>query len=166
MIILTEADKELELLLSEKEVKFGDKDVVVKKLSMLDTIRIASNLSSVVANMMSNSDAVSGAIAKIGFKSEDNSGDESMIRVLGFVEILGLIGDEGVDLLKSVIDKSTTLTPQEIEDIDLIDGIDLIQAIYEVNKGFFKKCGKKLEEKMAKINKELAPTEVKKTTKK
>ena len=158
-------NEELELLLSEKEVTFGDKKVVVKKLSMLDTIRIASNLSNVVANVMSNSDAVSSAIAKIGFKSEDNSGDESMIRIMGFIEMLGLIGDDGVDLLKSIIDKSTTLTAQEIEDIDLIDGMDLLQAIYEVNKGFFKKCGKKLEEKLNKLNKESAPTETKKTKK-
>lgn len=158
-------NEELELLLSEKEVTFGDKKVVVKKLSMLDTIRIASNLSNVVANVMSNSDAVSSAIAKIGFKSEDNSGDESMIRIMGFIEMLGLIGDDGVDLLKSIIDKSTTLTAQEIEDIDLVDGMDLLQVIYEVNKGFFKKCGKKLEEKLNKLNKESAPTETKKTKK-
>ena len=159
MIILA-VEKELELLLSEKEIKFGDKEVVVKKLSMLDTIRIASNLSEIIAQVVNNEEAVSSAIAKLSFKSED--GDDTLIRIMGFIELLGLVGDDGVDFIKSIINKSTTLTGAEIESIDLVDGIDLLTSIYDVNEGFFKKCGKKLQEKM----KKLAPTVEKEEKKK
>ena len=70
---------------------------------------------------------------------------------MGLLEMIGLIGEDGVDMLKQVISKATTLTNQEIEDLDLLEGIDLIQDIYEVNEGFFKKCGEKLQEKMSSI---------------
>ena len=36
------------------------------------------------------------------------------------------------------------------EEIDLVDGIDLVFAMYEVNKGFFMKFMKKLEKKIPK----------------
>ena len=40
-------EKELDILLANKEVKVGDKTVVVKRFSLLDTIRIASHLSGI-----------------------------------------------------------------------------------------------------------------------
>ena len=142
-------DKELELLISEKELEFGDKQIVVKKISMLDTIRIASSLSDIIVKVMDDSDTFSTAIAKITFESEDGE-DVTPIKIMGFLELIGAVGDDGVELLKNIIVKSSNLTPAELEDIDIVDGVDLVSAVYEVNKGFFMKCGKKLMAKMEK----------------
>ena len=75
------------------------------------------------------------------------------MRLMGVVEIFGAIGDDGVDLLKNIITKSTNLTAEDAEELDLIEGVDILTSIYEVNKGFFVKCGKKLQEKMKKPTK-------------
>ena len=140
-------DKELELLISEKEVTVKGKQVIVKKISMLDTIRIASGLSGIVASVLKEDNAFGVALAKITYTPE-NGEDATVIKIMGLLEMIGLIGEDGVDMLKQVISRATTLTNQEIEDLDLLEGIDLIQDIYEVNEGFFKKCGEKLQAKM------------------
>lgn len=150
-------DKELELLISEKELEFGDKQVVVKKISMLDTIRIASRLSDIITKVMDDSDVFSTAVAKLAFEPE-NGEDATAIRVMGLLELLGALGEDGADLLKNIIAKSTTLTPAEVEDLDIVEGLDIIMSVYEVNRGFFMKCGKKL---MAKMEKPKAKTKKK-----
>ena len=149
-------DKEMDLLLAEKEIKIGDKVVTVKRIALLDTIRLASHLSSVISLVVSSSDKFSDAMYKVtysGTNDEDKklleTQDEiNSIRIMGFVEIVGIIGEDGTELLKELIVKSTDLDSREVEEIDCIGGIDLISAIFEVNKGFFEKCMSKLKEKL------------------
>lgn len=154
-------DKEMELLLSEKEIKIGDKTVVVKRIALLDTIRLATRLSDIVGLMVRSSEAFSEAFYKISYngrKTEDGNevkesqNDINGVRALGLIEILGLVGEDGTDILKDLIVKSTNLDEREAESIDCIDGIDLLFTIFEVNKGFFEKCMNKLKEKIAKKN--------------
>lgn len=151
-------DKEMEVLLSEKEIKLGEKKVIVKRIALLDTIRLASHISEVVSVAVNSSDAVTNALYKIGYQGnaeEKDSPDDLLtgVRITGFIELFSILGNDGTDLLKELIVKSTNLTDEEAEQIDCVDGIDLLSAIYEVNKGFFGKLSSKLQEKIKKVNK-------------
>lgn len=145
-------DKEMELLLSEKEVDFADKKIVVKRFSLLDTIRLASQASGVVAHILSNDEASANALTKLSFTgSTDN--ETNGVRIMGLLEILSILGDEGIDFIKNCISKSTNLDYEDVEKIDSVDGIDLIFAIYEVNKSFFNKLLDKTAKKKEKKSK-------------
>lgn len=148
----------MEVLLSEKELVIGKKKVIVKKIALLDTIRLASHISEVVSVAVNSSDVVTNALFKIGYNGnpenkEDKEDSEDLlngVRVTGFIELFSVLGKDGTDLLKDIIVKSTNLTDDEAEDVDCESGIDLIIAIYEVNKGFFTKLSNKLKEKLKK----------------
>ena len=142
-------DKEIDVLLAEKEVTVNDKKVIVKRYSLLDTIRLAAHASSIVASVIQDSDKTASAITKLTFEG-NSPAENNSIRILGLVEILGIVGEDGVYLLKELLVKSTNLDEDEVEEIDLVDGIDLVFAMYEVNKGFFMKFMKKLEKKIPK----------------
>lgn len=149
-------DKEMEVLLSEKEIKLGEKKVIVKRIALLDTIRLASHISEVVSVAVNSSEAVTNALYKIGYQGDTESKDSSEdvlngVRITGFVEIFGILGKDGTDLLKELIVKSTNLTDEEAEQVDCVDGVDLLSTIYEVNKGFFGKLSSKLKEKLQKV---------------
>lgn len=151
-------DKEMEVLLSEKEIKLGEKKVIVKRIALLDTIRLASHISEVVSVAVNSSEAVTEALYKIGYQGDAESKDSSEdvltgVRITGFIEIFGILGKDGTDLLKELIVKSTNLTDDEAEQVDCVDGVDLLSAIYEVNKGFFGKLSSKLQEKLKKVSK-------------
>lgn len=148
-------DKEMEVLLSEKELNIGGKRVIVKRIALLDTIRLASHISEVVSVAVNSSEAVTNALYKVAYSGNpevENETEENIngIRVTGILEILGILGDDGTNLLKDLIVKSTNLTDEEAEEIDCVDGIDLVATIFEVNKGFFGKLSNKLKEKLKK----------------
>ena len=142
-------NKEMEVLLAEREVTVNDKKIIVKRYSLLDTIRLAAHASSIVASVIQDSDKTASAITKLTFKG-NNQIENNSIRMLGLVELLSIVGEDGVYLLKELLVKSTNLDEDEVEEIDLVDGIDLVFAMYEVNKGFFMKFMKKLEKKIPK----------------
>lgn len=153
-------DREMDLLLSEKELKIGDKKVVVKRIALLDTIRLASHVSDVVSLVLKSSELFSQALYKVTYNGGDagdgekpTQSDIDGVRVLGLVEMFGIIGEDGTELLKDLIVKSTNLTDKEVEEIDCISGIDIVSTIFEVNKDFFLKCMSKLKEKMSKFTK-------------
>lgn len=162
-------DKEMELLLSEKEIKLGGKRIVVKRISLLDGMRLTKEISNVASMAIGQSGVVSNAIMKLAFTGgarlndkgeaiKDKDGKEinltdeevNSIRVSGILEIFNVLGDDVVDLIKDLIVKSTNLTDEEAENIDCVDGVDLIAEIIEVNKPFFQKLSSKLKEKMVK----------------
>ena len=145
----TEMEKEMELLLNtEKEVKIGNKKVVVHKISMLDSIKLASHLSVIATALIANSDATAKALTmlQVGDNEEE---DNSNVRLLGIAQLLAILGTEGADLLGDIIEKCTNLEEEEVAQIPAEDGIDLLFEIYEVNKSFFTKLSQKLEEKVA-----------------
>lgn len=145
----TEMEKEMELLLNtEKEVKIGNKKVVVHKISMLDSIKLASHLSVIATALIANSDATAKALTmlQVGDNEEE---DNSNVRLLGIAQLLAILGTEGADLLGDIIEKCTNLEEEEIAKIPAEDGIDLLFEIYEVNKSFFTKLSQKLKEKVA-----------------
>ena len=146
-------NKEMEVLLAEREVTVNDKKIIVKRYSLLDTIRLAAHASSIVASVIQDSDKTASAITKLTFKG-NNQIENNSIRMLGLVELLSIVGEDGVYLLKELLVKSTNLDEDEVEEIDLVDGIDLVFAMYEVNKGFFMKFMKKLEKKIPKKKRE------------
>lgn len=142
------ADKEMELLLSEQEMTINGKKVVIKKIALLDTIRIASKISDVVARILGNPEAFDGILARVTYAKEGASEEEiNGVRITGLIDLFGLIGEDSVDIIKYVIEKSTTLTADEAEEVDCLEGIDLVTEIYKVNKSFFAKCWSKLGEK-------------------
>ena len=162
-------DKEMELLLSEKEMKFGDKRVIIKRISLLDGMRLTQQISSVASMAIEQSGVVSNALMKIAFSGgerlddngkpvTDDSGnvlrlseqEVNGIKISGVLEIFNVLGEDIVDLVKDLIVKATNLTDEEAEEIDCVDGVDLIAEIVEVNKPFFQKLSSKLKEKMAK----------------
>ena len=156
---MSEVKNELDVLLAEQEIKVDGKVVVVHKLAMLDTIRLASQMSSLASAIVNNSEYAASAIGKFTINSGDAVSDNA-IKVIGLVEILGLVGEDAADLIQSIVTKSTNLTEEEAEQISAEEGIDLMFKIYEVNKGFFTKFLKKLQEKAKNLK------ETKKTTKK
>jgi hypothetical protein len=156
---------EMELLLSEQEIKVDGKTVIVHKLAMLDTIRLASQMSSLAAAIVNNSDTAANAIGKLAVNSGDANSDNA-IRLIGMVEILGLVGEDAADLIQNIIVKSTNLTEDEAELISAEEGIDLLFKIYEVNKSFFKKFLQKLKEKTQNLVEKKDEEKPKKTSKK
>lgn len=162
---MSNENKEMELLLSEQEIKVDGKTVVVHKLAMLDTIRLASQMSSIAAAIVNNSDAAANAIGKLAVNSGDLNSDNA-IRLIGMVEILGLVGEDAADLIQNIVVKSTNLTEDEAELISAEEGIDLLFKIYEVNKSFFKKFLQKLKEKTQNLVKKKDEEKPKKTSKK
>ena len=161
----TEKD-EMDLLISEKERKIGDKKVVVKKISLLNTIRLASHLSEIAGRVVQNSELAASAITKLTFSEGENEQQVNGVRLMGIVELLGIIGEDGADIVTDLIVKSTNLTDEEAEQIDVDEGIDLLFGIYEVNKGFFTKLSNKLQKKVKKPKAKTASKESKDTVKK
>lgn len=146
---------EMDLLLAEREIKLGTKKFIVKKISMLNAIRLTTKLSGVVKRLMEDSEGFSRAISELSYVDENNKATTTSIRLLGFVDLVTMIGDEGVDFIKELIVKSTTMTDEDVEMITLEDSVDLIQNIYEVNEGFFTKFIAKVNEKLAGLKKKL-----------
>jgi hypothetical protein len=157
--------KEMELLLSEQEIKVDGKVVVVHKLAMLDTIRLASQMSSLAAAIVNNSDTAANAIGKLAVNSGDANSDNA-IRLIGMIEILGLVGEDAADLIQNIVVKSTNLDYDEAEAISAEEGLDLLFKIYEVNKSFFKKFLQKLKEKTKNLVQKEEEEKPKKTSKK
>ena len=158
--------EEMDLLLSEKELKIGDKRVVIKKISLLNTIRLASHLSEIAGRVVQNSELSASALSKLTFNDENQAEQANAIRMMGLVELLGIIGEDGADIVTDLIVKSTNLTDEEAEQIDVDEGIDLLFGIYEVNKGFFMKLSNKLQKKMKKPKAKPASKESKDAVKK
>ena len=156
---------EMELLLSEQEIKVDGKTIIVHKLAMLDTIRLASQMSSLAAAIVNNSEVAANAIGKLAVNSGDINSDNA-IRLIGMVEIIGLVGEDAADLIQNIIVKSTNLTEDEAELISAEEGIDLLFKIYEVNKSFFKKFLQKLKEKTQNLVEKKDEEKPKKTSKK
>ena len=115
------------------------------------------------------SSVVSNALMKIAFTGGERLGEDGKpitdddgnvvrlseqevngIKISGILELFNVLGSDIVDFMKELIVKSTNLTDEEAEDIDCIDGVDLIAEIVEVNKPFFQKLSNKLREKMVK----------------
>ena len=156
---------EMELLLSEQEIKVDGKTVIVHKLAMLDTIRLASQMSSLAAAIVNNSEVAANAIGKLAVNSGDINSDNA-IRLIGMVEIIGLVGEDAADLIQNIVVKSTNLTEDEAELISAEEGIDLLFKIYEVNKSFFKKFLQKLKDKTKNLVEKKDEEKPKKTSKK
>ena len=150
-------EKELDILLANKEVKIGDKLVVVHRFSLLDTIKIASHLSGLAGMVLNSTDATATAINKLMYRPiDDNVSEQTVnsIRFMGLLELIGILGDEGADLVADILRKGTNMTTDEIEELDALDGVELLFDLYEVNKGFFTKLLNKLEKKIPKAKRE------------
>lgn len=147
---MADEKQEMDLLLAEQERKIGDKRVVVHKISLLDSIRLASHLSVVASNIVENSSLTASALTKITYKDDNDPEQTNGVRMLGIIEMLGVLGDSGAEVVNDLIVKSTNLTDEEVEKIDLEEGVDLLFDIYEVNKDFFTKLSNKLQKKMKK----------------
>lgn len=136
--------KELEVLLADKEIYINNNKVVVKRISFMDSMRLTQKLSGIAIKIISNADVFSSAISKIMYKS-DNPETDVIIRMNGVLEVINHLGEDGIDFIREIMLKTTTLTADEVEQIDLESGFDLVMIIYEVNKGFFTKLLNKLK---------------------
>ena len=64
------AKDEMDLLLAEREIKVGTKKFIVKKISMLNAIRLTTKLSDVVKRLMEDSDSFSRAMSELSYVNE------------------------------------------------------------------------------------------------
>lgn len=147
---MEEKINEMDLLLADKEIKINNKNIIVKKISLLNTIRLASKISGIVTNYLNINDKhvglVASALTKIASGNEkENEKYAKELRIMGVTELVSLIDTDIIEILQEVIEKSTNLSGEEIEEIELEEGYDLLLTIYEVNKGFFQKLSKKLK---------------------
>lgn len=157
------AKDEMDLLLAEREIKVGTKKFIVKKISMLNAIRLTTKLSDVVKRLMEDSDSFSRAMSELSYVNEKDNRATQSIRVLGVIDLISMLGEDGVDFIKELILKSTTMEEEDVEAVSLEDSVDLIESIYEVNEGFFTKFTKKVTEKLAALKEKIKVDE---TTKK
>ena len=134
---------EMDILLAEKELTFGTKRVVVKKYSLLDTVRLAASASGIVNRIVKESESFSSAISKIMINTDDSTSNG--IKIIGAIELFDLIGDDGIVFLRDAISKATTLDLDEIEELGLDEGIEVVMEIYKVNKSFFMKSMNKVK---------------------
>lgn len=142
------ANEEMELLLSDQEVKVNGKIVTVHKFPMLAAIRITAKLSKLVGKAIKDEESASNvetAFNAMILGGSDTEDSKSYL-AYGIRIFMEMFGEPLVDLISDVIYKSTDLDKDEIEAIDLEEGLDLLVAIYEVNKGFFTKFTNKLKE--------------------
>ena len=149
-------DKEMKLLLSEKEFVIGDKTIIVKKLSILNTLRLAQQLSSIASRLVGNPDLGARALAKLTYtpKEDDSESDIAGVRLMGILELFDIAGEDIIDVIRDILVKSTNLTVAEAEELSGEKGLDIMFAIYEVNKDFFMKSLNKLKEKLPKAKKQ------------
>lgn len=152
--LVMDGKEEMDLLMSDKEIKVNGKRIIVHKYPMLSAIRLTSKLSNLVGKALSNDDSVKAidTAFKAMVVEGDTEAETKGYRLYAIRTLLEMLGDELVDIISDVIVKSTNLNDEEVEDIDLEAGLDLLFTIYEVNKGFFTKFTKKLQvlsEKMA-----------------
>lgn len=156
------AKDEMDLLLAEREIKVGTKKFIVKKISMLNAIRLTTKLSDVVKRLMEDSDSFSRAMSELSYVNEKDNRATQSIRVLGVIDLISMLGEDGVDFIKELILKSTTMEEEDVEAVSLEDSVDLIESIYEVNEGFFTKFTKKVTEKLSVLREKLKANETKK----
>jgi hypothetical protein len=141
------ANEEMELLLSDQEVKVGGKTVLVHKFPMLAAIRITSKISKLVGKAIKDEDTTSNVETAFNaiILSGGDTEDSKAYLAYGIRILMEMFGETLVDIIGDIIHKSTDLGKEEIEAIDLEEGLDLLTAIYEVNKGFFTKFTNKLK---------------------
>lgn len=140
------ANEEMELLLSDQEVKVNGKIVTVHKFPMLAAIRITAKLSKLVGKAIKDEESVSNVETAFNalILGGSDTEDSKAYLAYGIRVLMEMFGEPLVDLISDVIYKSTDLDKDDIESINLDDGFDLLVAIYEVNKGFFTKFMSKL----------------------
>ena len=141
------ANEEMELLLSDQEVKVNGKTVTVHKFPMLAAIRITAKLSKLVGKAIKDEESASNVETAFNalILGGSDTDDSKAYLAYGIRIFMEMFGEPLVDIISDVIYKSTDLGKDDIETIDLEDGIDLLTAIYEVNKGFFTKFTNKLK---------------------
>ena len=142
------ANEEMELLLSDQEVKVNGKIVTVHKFPMLAAIRITAKLSKLVGKAIKDEESASNVETAFNalILGGSDTDDSKAYLAYGIRIFMEMFGEPLVDIIGDVIYKSTDLGKDDIETIDLEEGIDLLTAIYEVNKGFFTKFTNKLKE--------------------
>lgn len=141
------ANEEMELLLSDQEVKVGGKTVLVHKFPMLAAIRITAKISKLVGKAIKDEESTSNVETAFNalMLSGSNAEDSKAYLAYGVRILMEMFGETLVDIIGDIIHKSTDLGKEEIEAIDLEEGLDLLTVIYEVNKGFFTKFMNKLK---------------------
>ena len=141
------ANEEMELLLSDQEVKVNGKTVTVHKFPMLAAIRITAKLSKLVGKAIKDEESASNVETAFNalILGGSDTDDSKAYLAYGIRIFMEMFGEPLVDIISDVIYKSTDLGKDDIETIDLEEGIDLLTAIYEVNKGFFTKFTNKLK---------------------
>ena len=141
------ANEEMELLLSDQEVKVNGKTVTVHKFPMLAAIRITAKLSKLVGKAIKDEESASNVETAFNalILGGSDTDDSKAYLAYGIRIFMEMFGEPLVDIISDVIYKSTDLGKDDIETIDLEEGIDLLTAIYEVNKGFFTKFMNKLK---------------------
>ena len=149
----------MDMLLAETEIKINRQVVEVKKFPMLAGIRLTARLSKLVNKVLGDENSVNQFNTAVNamFVDGANEAETNGFRLFGVKTLMGLLGDDLIDIISYVISKSTNLTNDEIEDINLEEGLDLLFEIFNVNKGFFTKFSTKLK---------ALGTEAKKETKK
>ena len=135
----------MEMLLADThEVKINGRNIVIKKFPMLAGIRLTSKISNIVSKVVSGDEKTENFNTAINalFVNGSTDADTRAFKIFG---LRVLFGDDISDIVSFVISKSTTLSDEEIEEINLEDGLDLLYEIFNVNKGFFTKFSTKLK---------------------
>lgn len=146
--------EEMEVLLAAKEVTIKGKKMEVNPLSFKNTLKVALKATDIVNSALNNSEGISSAITKLTVvEGTDGIEDAKGVKLIGAVELAGIIGEEGIDFLLEIIKMSVNITDDELDKVDPLEGIEIVEAIYKVNKDFFTKCMNKLFPKVKKETK-------------
>ena len=135
---------EMDIIIGEKIVQVGGEDITIKKFSFKQGQLVAINIAKLVKTLLNYTEELALGINLI---KENNNPIEV---VTGLSCILASLEPKDIDNFNEIIRIGSKLSKEQMEELDIEEGIELVTAMYEVNKGFFTKFMKKLEGKIPK----------------
>lgn len=127
---------ETDVLFGREVVSVGDKELEIKKFTWEKTIYITPILGEIIIGILPYAEDIVNKIKYLQDLGEDAGAVEVAVAI---AEIISKIDKKTLENFNKIIAISAGLTKKEMEQLELEEGINLVVAIYNVNKGFFTK---------------------------
>ena len=147
---------EMDIIIGEKIVQVGGEDITIKKFSFKQGQLVAINIAKLVKTLLNYTEEVAFGINLI----KENS--NPIEAITGLSCILASLEPKDVDNFNEIIRIGAKLSKEQMEELDLEEGIELVVAMYEVNKSFFTRFMNNHFPQLEKKSEEEKPTKTKK----
>ena len=122
---------EMDIIIGEKIVQVSGEDITIKKFSFKQGQLVAINIAKLVKTLLNYTEEVAFGVNLI----KENS--NPIEAITGLSCILASLEPKDVDNFNEIIRIGAKLSKEQMEELDLEEGIELVIAMYEVNKSFF-----------------------------